>query len=195
MEKISNNVIGNSGISERYSSNGERLKYVDVMRGLTMILVVYTHIAGLTFGIHNTTGTPLSSIMHSLRMPLFFFISGFIAYKSAAFWDGKNYLNRLLNKARVQLVPTFVFFGIFYIFIEQVIFPYGYWFTLALFLCFLIYFTISFLLHKTNDNIILVSMALIAVLLVVFRSRILAFLPYSKYYCINEISTYLGFFV
>ena len=188
MEKISNPVATEHRMSAN-AHGGGRLKYVDIMRGITMILVVYGHMAG------EKAVTPLSGITLALRMPLFFFISGFIAYKDAVFWNKQNYCNRLLNKSRVQLIPTFVFWGIYSIFIQVIVFPAGYWFTLTLFVIFAIYFTTSFFLHKKGDKPILITMAMLAGLLVVFRSQILAFLPNSKYYCINEVATYLGFFV
>lgn len=161
-----------------------------------MILVVYTHIMGVTLGLSfRHYHHPLGNILHAFRMPLFFFISGFIAYKSVMFWNKQNYFNRLFNKLRVQLIPTLVFWGIYSIFVQPIIFPAGYWFTLALFMIFVIYFTISFCLHKTDDKCIFITITMIAALLVVFRHPILAFLPYSKYYCINEVATYLGFFI
>ena len=74
-----------------------------------MILVVANHVAGMGFGM----APKISSSMQFLimfRMPLFFFVSGFLAYKAAQVWDLKNLGSLLLKKIRVQTIPTFVFF-------------------------------------------------------------------------------------
>lgn len=56
--------------------NGDRIEYIDAMRGFTMLLVVCSHVE--TFMV----GSPLKSInalLGEFQMPLFFFVSGFVA--------------------------------------------------------------------------------------------------------------------
>ena len=43
-------------------------------------------------------------------MPLFFFVSGFLAYKSSLVWDFPTLRTLLAKKVRVQTVPTVIFF-------------------------------------------------------------------------------------
>lgn len=62
------------------TTTDKRIKYIDALRGFTMILVVFAHIEAFSmFGMQHTTF--LGSIFQSFRMPLFFFISGYIAFK------------------------------------------------------------------------------------------------------------------
>lgn len=88
------------------------MEVLDVIRGVTMILVVFHHVRGTTFGLYNSQ-SPLSEFLMSFRMPMFFFISGFVAYKAVDAWSWSFYGRRLWKKAMVELFPTAVFFGLF----------------------------------------------------------------------------------
>lgn len=59
--------------------NNERLTYIDCLRGFGMILVVYQHI--LVIGLPEIGSSWLNDIIITFRMPLFFFISGYVSYK------------------------------------------------------------------------------------------------------------------
>ena len=50
-----------------------RIGYIDALRGMTMILVVYFHIAAYGFGSYELG---YNDIIERFRMPTFFFISG-----------------------------------------------------------------------------------------------------------------------
>lgn len=89
----------------------KRIEYIDAMRGFTMFLVVLGHVFLFSFGISNSF---VSAIFLTFRMPLFFFISGFIAYKDRSFWSINKYKETLFKKARIQLIPTVVFFLLYY---------------------------------------------------------------------------------
>ncbi len=113
------------------------------MRGLSMILVVLCHI--FLFMDEKPDGTALAAILISWRMPLFFFISGYFAYRSLNRWS-KNFTKQiLLRKFRAQVLCATVFFMLFAIVCHKP--PFGfihkgydyYWFTIALFQMFLIY--------------------------------------------------------
>lgn len=172
-----------------------RLEYIDVLRGITMILVVYMHCELYTLGIDTAEGTPLAAILYALRMPMFFFISGFIAYKDISFWNFTNYLKRLSNKSKVQLIPTFVFFIAYYLFIRQIEFPGGYWFTLTLFIIFFIYFSVGLFSNLIKKELLIPILICISLILILLRSKILTIFPYNEYYCLGFVITYLGFFV
>jgi fucose 4-O-acetylase-like acetyltransferase len=47
------------------------------------------------------------------RMPLFFFVSGFLVYKAAQVWDANNLGQLLVKKFKVQIIPTACFFFLF----------------------------------------------------------------------------------
>ena len=128
-----------------------------------MILVVFSHVEamGLDLG-SNHEG--INNLFKMFRMPLFFFVSGFIAYRIREVWNWEHYRNSMLKKMRVQLIPM-LFFGILF---TLTVFSYknnttptealsmffftqsklGYWFTEVLLEMFIIYYTVSFLMRK-----------------------------------------------
>ena len=136
-----------------------RLEWLDALRGFTMIMVVAYHVCQNTF----LMSPRISSSMPFLvlfRMPLFFFVSGFLAYKASIVWNLPTLARMLGKKLRVQLIPTIVFF----LFAAAVLYngPYwdvvmdklesptkgGYWFTLALLYMFIIYYVFAYLESK-----------------------------------------------
>ena len=58
-----------------------RLEWLDAMRGFTMILVVAYHVSTDGFA-QNIKHSSALSFFVLFRMPLFFFVSGFLAYSS-----------------------------------------------------------------------------------------------------------------
>ena len=139
----------------------KRIEYIDALRGFTMILVVYHHIEAFSYHINPSF---ICQILMTFRMPLFFFISGYIAYKANQNWDISSLLSNISKKVKVQLIPT-LFFGLIYTYlvsettwVEFLKAPMklGYWFTIVLLYFFIIYYTTSFLFqkfsHKVNKN-------------------------------------------
>ncbi len=123
-----------------------RIRYIDAMRGTTMLLVVYGHVMYHSLGITDV----ITHFTASVRMPAFFFISGYIAYKAVSQWDATFFKARLKKKAMVQIIPTLVFFIAFSLInarspiSDYVADGFGpYWFTISLFEMFCIYFTLS----------------------------------------------------
>lgn len=128
----------------------KRIEYIDAMRGFTMILVVVAHV--IFYSYHGIDGFNWGRFFKIFRMPLFFFISGFIMYKASRIWNGEVTLDFLKKKFKVQIIPTVVFFSIFaflyHLNLENAIIHKakgGYWFTLTLFVYFFIFSTISML--------------------------------------------------
>ena len=89
-----------------------RLGWLDALRGFTMILVVMNHVALKSFGMQIRWSAALQFFL-LFRMPLFFFISGFLAYKASRVWNVRTLGELSLKKMRVQLIPTIVFFLLF----------------------------------------------------------------------------------
>ena len=58
----------------------QRICYLDNMKGVAIILVVIGHIMQFSFGFE--TSQPVKFLC--FHMPLFFYISGFLAYKKVA---------------------------------------------------------------------------------------------------------------
>lgn len=122
----------------------KRIEYLDAMRGFTMFLVVLTHVPGFVLGLD-----PLlyEKLFTPFRMPLFFFVSGFVFFKKDFVWNGRNSLQFLKRKLSVQIVSPLLFLLIFVIYSNQklndvLLNDYqksGYWFTFTLFEYFIFY--------------------------------------------------------
>lgn len=60
----------------------KRIEYIDAVRGITMLIVVFQHIRAFSFGLYEDDSI-LSMVYLSFMLPMFFFISGFASYKKA----------------------------------------------------------------------------------------------------------------
>lgn len=145
-------------MSENLNSTN-RLPWLDALRGFTMILVVMNHVALKSFGMQIRWSAALQFFL-LFRMPLFFFISGFLAFKASRVWNAKTLGELSLKKLRVQIVPTVVFFVLFLAMIPTTPFMHnltealassmkaGYWFTLVLLYMLLTYYLFSYVESK-----------------------------------------------
>lgn len=140
----------------------KRLEWLDAMRGFTMILVVSCHVLGISFGIQSKFST-LEELITLFRMPLFFFVSGFLAYKSSMVWTGKTFGSMVLKKFRVQVIPTMIFLSCFIVYRNpDFVKPFidalcmsrkgGYWFTLVLLQMFVVYYIFAFCEQKLQNR-------------------------------------------
>lgn len=137
----------------------KRIEYIDAMRGFTMLLVVFGHV--LTHSLQNyTEESVVYCFFERFRMPMFFFISGYIAYKATAYWDLHLFVKMLKKKAMVQLIPTFVFFSFYGIvhgsnlLNEFIADGTGiFWFCQALFEMFVIYYICQLVGHYTSEKV------------------------------------------
>ena len=130
---------------EDRKKNG-RIQYIDALRGFSMILVVFGHVMVENFAEEDIAVTEIAG---TFRMPLFFFVSGFFAFRASEKWS-KIVAERVLKlKFQAQIVGMFVFYMLF-----QYVYnlPAGtflqegfttYWFTVALFHMFIVYFCLA----------------------------------------------------
>lgn len=137
----------------------KRLPWLDALRGFTMILVVAYHVAQFAFHETEKTSAALPFLV-LMRMPLFFFVSGFLAYKASFSWTVPNALKLTWKKLKVQIIPTLVFMVLFVIFRMKGDFSDnfmrllasptkgGYWFTWVLLQMFIIYYVCCYLTSK-----------------------------------------------
>ena len=132
-----------------------RIEYIDALRGFTMILVIYYHIASFCMGDGNMG---YNDVIERFRMPTFFFISGWVFYKTNRIWDFRTVNNILNKKFMVQIIP-FLFFFLLYLYV----FDYfditsfgsdkkGYWFTFVLFEYFVLYSSFEYIFNRKNTN-------------------------------------------
>ena len=159
----------------------KRIEYIDAMRGFTMILVVYSHI--IFFGYNDDTIPSFNSFFVNFRMPLFFFISGWVLYKARRVWDWNFVKDFLPKKFMVQIIPTVFFFLVFIYFFrdmqitKEALGPSksGYWFTLSLFVFFLIYVATMYLNPFKNqglkEDLVVIVVASVVYLFSSFREH------------------------
>ena len=150
----------------------QRIEYIDALRGFCMYLVVYAHICG--YGYHMDNAHSFHHILVNFYLVLFFFVSGFVAYKKDVQWTGST-LGTLLRKKFVQLIiPSVVFCFLFCIYDHHSYNPLWhvstiwYWFTVQLFLFFLFYYLTmmcSRRMSSTKQDLCLIAVAIILYLL------------------------------
>ena len=123
----------------------KRIEYIDAMRGFNMILIVMLHVFICSY---HATSTSFNwhSFFALFCLPLFFFVSGFLFYKKERTWTLRTCINTIINKAKIQIIPTLVFFYLYTRIFNVDFFEEfatdmksGYWFTIALYWFFVIY--------------------------------------------------------
>ena len=136
----------------------QRLEWLDAMRGFTMILVVANHVGAVAFEIPRGVSTSLQFLV-LFRMPLFFFVSGFLAYKASLVWNLATFGQLVGKKLRVQIIPTTVFFLLSAMILTKDMWATipewlkiptkgGFWFTIVLLYMFLIYYVFAYIESK-----------------------------------------------
>lgn len=153
-------VITNPG--QELQTGTKRIEYIDALRGFTMFLVVAHHISNLCFNVLGDGQRSITLYLLQIRMPLFFFISGFVLYKVGVVWDVKQIVRFFKKKIPVQLISPFLFFVTFiYVkdknLIESIFSDAkaGYWFTFVLFEFFVFYATIRFFVRNKWGDVLL----------------------------------------
>lgn len=143
-----------------------------------MLLVVWCHVMGNSFDLGSYQGynSPWEQVITTFRMPLFFFVSGFFAFKMLDKWTLSFTKSILVRKFKVQIVGALLFLTLFYILSERKL-PglevytsqtmHGYWFTIALLKIYLGYMAVSLLSIKIGENFFWVVMTSIALLCII----------------------------
>ena len=184
------------------------------MRGFTMILVVMFHVSTQSFCQldNSSSSTPFLLLF---RMPLFFFVSGFLVYKPTFEWSIKKYISLVAKKVRIQLLPTIIFFilcvsirheNIFVTMVEFLSTPAkgGYWFTWSLLHLFLFYYTIQIVLNKFSKSrkikwdtvfIIFWCIAVLLYFMLFMPSKFNFNTPFWDYSSLTQTIKYLQFFI
>lgn len=138
----------------------QRLYYLDMLKGMAIFLVVMGHI--LTFCVRGVDAAPVFKFIGEIHMPIFFFVSGWLAVKYA---DGGQLVTpSILQRAKRLLLPMFGASTLWiYVFpmthIESPFdstwaglwlapFKNGYWFTLVLFEIGLCYTALTIVLNR-----------------------------------------------
>lgn len=184
-------------------SSVKRIGYIDALRGFTIFLVVFSHIELFSLGV-SFEKSLLSSFLEKFRMPLFFFISGFVAYKNVI-WNGNYYFSMIKKKFLALIIPTLFFWWLYNclwggakistFFISG---PQGYWFTIALFYMFIIYYSVMIICRKSKSDVasklILICVAIIGAAVYIGGIKYYDLEKYP-YLCLTNVSRYFEFFV
>ena len=113
----------------------ERLVYIDILKGIAIILVVMGH---MFVPYTDYLDSTVNQMIYSVHMPLFIFLSGFVFHLS----QGKHIVRITIAKRVLSLLLPFFCFSAVYCFANGISYTdmllknelhYGYWFTLVLF--------------------------------------------------------------
>ena len=85
-----------------------RIKYIDQLKGLAIILVVMGHVCSFSLSID---GTEFNYFYSSFHMPLFAFLSGIFSYKNFKEWN-KCELLLFLKKKSLRIIIPFIWWGL-----------------------------------------------------------------------------------
>lgn len=144
------------------------MRYIDALRGFSMFLVVFGHVLFQSIGIPDGESY-LNMILASFRMPMFFFVSGFVSYKPLSQWTWKYTGNILLRKFQAQIVGTIFFYTMLLLALHADD-PFrgfrlnvgGYWFTITLFRVFLIYAALCVFLKRLSGKLVAIFLIFIS---------------------------------
>lgn len=172
---------------------GGRINYLDAIKCLGILLVIEGHVRLFGMGLETYDTLP-GLMLYTFNMPLFFFVSGFLAYKQKFFLG--DTIDKTWKKFVLLVIPAVIFF-VFRNLKDHLnpldlftIGAGGYWFTITLWECFVIYYVVSLIFKDNIRDIILVLLALAGV---AFLSVVGDCGP--KLLDLNRLTKYFQFFV
>lgn len=172
----------------------ERIKYIDALRGVAMLMVVIVHVEGFSVFIEEFHMSFLRRFCEALMLPLFFFISGFLTKPAS----GKK-----LTEKCIQLLTPACLLGLLYSFyihkspvsFIQNIYKYGYWFTVTLSEMLVIITLITKVLRRSKFGTIAIFVvaALLYVLKIPFN-HIKLLDTVGDIFCFHQLFLYFHYF-
>ncbi len=142
----------------------KRIAYLDALKCLAILLVIDLHVLDVNgFKPYENLA---SQMMYAPVMPLFFFVSGFLAYKQSM--SIKDVLDNIRKKFVFLIIPALVFRIGTDLMNHKSLFGFitggmhGYWFTIVLFECFFIYYLITLAIKNEKWRIGLLLVLTIA---------------------------------
>lgn len=171
----------------------KRIAYLDALKCLGILMVIDWHIRSLN---GFTPYESLSALMiYSFALPVFFFVSGFLAYKQSM--SIKDVWDNIRKKFVFLVIPALVFCVGMDLMNQKKLFSFitggmhGYWFTIVLFECFLVYYLITLVIKNEKWRIgILLAISVAGVGLLSLNKD---FGP--ALFDIRRLTKYLQFFV
>ena len=143
--------MNNKLINSDFALGGGRIFYLDLIKCIGIICVIYGHVELFGFGLSGSVATDL---IYTFNMPAFFFVSGYLAFKQRKAIS--YYFSNTWKKVAMLLIPT-VLFSLFWALARktEVDFSNGfgkYWFGCALLECFIIYYLVCIVKQKQKNN-------------------------------------------
>ena len=133
----------------------KRIAYLDALKCLAILLVIDLHIMAVNgFKPYENLA---SQMLYAPVMPLFFFVSGFLAYKQSM--NIKDVCDNIRKKFVFLVIPALVFRVGTDLMNQKSLFSFimggmhGYWFTIVLFECFLVYYLITLVIKNEKWRI------------------------------------------
>lgn len=133
----------------------KRIAYLDAIKCLAILIVIDLHVLNLCGVGHYETLS--SQMLYAPVMPLFFFVSGFLAYKQSM--SVNDFWNNIRHKFVFLVIPAVVFRIGLSMVKHHSLFGFitggmgGYWFTVVLFEVFLIYYLVTVLMKNEKWRI------------------------------------------
>ena len=141
---------------------GGRIEYIDALRGFTMLMVVFHHVGYFCWNMDINRIPSVHNYLLQVRMPMFFFISGFVLFKTDVTWDLKQVVKFFKKKIPVQLFSPFLFLLLSVHVNGNSLFiaisdpdKGGYWFTFVLLEYYIFYVMVKFVVRKWWASIVL----------------------------------------
>lgn len=140
---------------------GQRIDYIDALKGFLILSVVMCHVTVFCIGIQDEHSSFLP-ILFEFRNPPFFFISGMFAYKIDAVWN-ESYCYNVIKRKFISIAWPIILFLAALLYVHPSYnghsFLHGnlkdlwfHWFTLSLFVFFVFYSIIELLLGSLKNQ-------------------------------------------
>lgn len=181
------------------NENKKRMLWIDAMRGFSMLLVVFGHVLiPMNLSGYNSF---LGSVLLTFRLPLFFFVSGFFAYRALNWWTYEKIGDILKRKIQAQIIGTITFLSVFqYYSSNGTVFcnlSHGfseYWFTIVLLQMFVVYLMVSLTCRiiKVDIRIILLIIISIAGIIIIAFNKSETWI--WNFLCWENFNKYFQFF-
>ena len=186
----------------------EAIKYyphLDQLKGLAILLMVMGHCLAWSYPDYSFLFQKMESmtpeffnasivwkVIYSFHMPLLFFVSGFLLYKSGISWTASS-VGRILSKRTRRLLVPYLTTGFFVLFLKGY---FGYWFFIVLFILTIIVLFELFALEKCKLGLIgeVLAHASLFVMLLFASKYYNVYLPKSLVN-LGSISTYYLCFI
>lgn len=154
-----------AGLPQKVVFGGGRIGYLDALKCLGIILMIEGHVRALVMET-KPYDTLSGMIIYSFNMPIFFFVSGLLAYKSCL--TNKETIMKMWQKFVFLVIPAIIFKCYFDLMAHKSPFDllqkgFGqYWFTFTLFECFFLYYLSIILIKKESvRHFVLIVIAII----------------------------------